>query len=257
MRKRTIPYALISVMIMLTACSVSRQVPLYCDVNNPLKRVAVLPMRNDTADVEGPDVVRKKMVKALERRSYVVMDIKATDQILRDQMGITLGGQLDMTTPQELGKTLDVEGILYGTLMDFDEVTTGAYNVRKVRAKFKLVNTQTGVTLFQQGLGVKSEVYMKGKAGGATAVVAKIFDSRDNEVPWITLYQGTTGTEDITKSFAISLGVKLITKAIGIHLDYESTQLVERISSNVPWGPGSFGISSSKPVNPNAPLKTF
>jgi hypothetical protein len=43
-----------------------------------------------------------------------------------------------MSTPQQIGETLEVDGILYGTLMDFDETTTGVYNVRKVRAVFKL-----------------------------------------------------------------------------------------------------------------------
>jgi len=33
--------------------------------------------------------------------------------------GINLGGQLDLTTPQKLGETLEVEGVLYGELIDF------------------------------------------------------------------------------------------------------------------------------------------
>ena len=74
------------------------------DSSNPLKRVAILPLKNDTNDVDGPEVMRKKMVQALERRSYVVKDLKETDQILRDRMGITLGGQLDLTTAQKLGR---------------------------------------------------------------------------------------------------------------------------------------------------------
>ena len=121
------------------------------DYSNPVKRVAILPMKNDTNDVDGPEVMRKKMAQALERRSYVVKDLKETDQILRDRMGITLGGQLSLTTAQKLGEELGVEGVLYGTLMDFDESTLGAINVKKVRGKFKLVNTMTGQTMWATG----------------------------------------------------------------------------------------------------------
>ena len=113
------------VFIMLAGCVPPRQVPRYYDATNPLKRVAALPMRNDTLDVDGPNLVRKKMVAALVSRSYNVEDTKESDQVLRDQMGINLGGQLDMTTAQKLGEVLGVDGVLYGTLMDFDETTTG------------------------------------------------------------------------------------------------------------------------------------
>src|SRR3990172_1821164 len=67
--------------------------PLPRDLSNPLKRVAILPMKNDSNDVDGPEAMRKKMAHALERRSYVVQDLKETEQLLRDRMGITLGGQ--------------------------------------------------------------------------------------------------------------------------------------------------------------------
>jgi hypothetical protein len=212
--------------------------PLHYDVSNPLKRVAVLPMRNDTNDVDGPNVVRKKMVQALENKAYAVMDVQLSDQILRDRMGITLGGQLDLTTARELGETLGVEGVLYGTLMDFNEITTGAYNVRKVRAQFKLVNTMTGETFWQQGLGVRSEVIMEGNTGVAATIAGRAIDARDKDVPWITIQTVTTGTKNYGESFALSLGTKLLVDAVGLHLDYESGELVKRVMSTLRWGPG-------------------
>ncbi|WDT79624.1 MAG: hypothetical protein MPW14_21225 [Candidatus Manganitrophus sp.] len=34
------------------------------------------------------------------------------DQILKDQMGLTLGSQLELTTPQKLGAALGVDAVL-------------------------------------------------------------------------------------------------------------------------------------------------
>jgi hypothetical protein len=93
-------FFLLIVLTSVTGGCVIPHMPMPTDPSNPLKRVAVLPMKNDTDDVDGPDVVRQKMVEALTRRSYVVMDVKESDQILRDRMGINLGGQLELTTPQ-------------------------------------------------------------------------------------------------------------------------------------------------------------
>ncbi len=211
---------------------------LPTDPSNPLKRVAVLPMKNDTNDVDGPDVVRQKMAEALTNRSYVVQDLKETEQILRDRMGISLGGQLELTTAQKLGETLGVDGVLYGTLMDFDETTTGVYNARKVRGKFKLVSTAMSQTVWERGLGVKSEQNTTGLASGLTTLAARAADARDKEAPWVLL-SSTTTNQSLKDSFIMGLGTKLLTKAIGIHLDYESKELARRVTDNLGWGPGT------------------
>ena len=226
--------------IFFTGCAAShrQRVPLRYDATNPLKRVAMLPMRNDTNDVDGPIVVRKKMVQALANKAYAIKDPQETDQILRDRMGITLGGQLDLTTARELGETLGVEGVLYGTLLDFNEITTGAYNVRKVRATFKLVNTLIGETVWQQGLGVRSEMIMEGKTGAAATVVGRAVDARDKDVPWITLKPITTGTKNFGESLAVGLVTKLTVVAVGLHLDREASELAGRVTHNLRWGPG-------------------
>ena len=220
--------------------------PMPTDPSNPLKRVAVLPMKNDTDDVDGPDVVRQKMAEALKNHSYAVMDIKESDQILRDRMGINLGGQLELTTPQKLGETLGVEGVLYGTLMDFDETTTGVYNARKVRGTFKLVNTATGQTVWARGLGVKTEQGTSSTASGLVRLGARAADARDKDAPWVLL-QSTTTNQSAKDSFIMGLGTKLLTKAVGIHLDYESKELARRVTDNLGWGPGT-GAAPAAPA---------
>jgi hypothetical protein len=222
-------------------------VPLPTDPTNPLKRVAVLPMKNDTTDVDGPNTVRDKMVEALKNRSYSVMDIKESDQILRDRMGINLGGQLELTTPQKLGETLGVEGVLYGELMDFDETITGLYNAKKVRGKFKLVSTVTGQPIWSRGLGVKSEQGTSSTASSLVKLGARSADAREKEAPWVTLQSQTTN-QTAGQSFGMGLGMSLLSKAVGKHLDYESKELARMVTDNLPWGPGT----GAAPVAPAA-----
>jgi hypothetical protein len=236
----------------LSGC-VARQrhhAPQYYDASNPLYRIAVLPMRNDTNDVDGPVVVRKKMIQFLADKAYNVKDVNVTDQTLRDRMGITLGGQLDLTTARELGMTLGVEGVLYGTLIDFNEVTTGAYNVRKVRALFKLVNTLTGEIVWQQGLGVRREIIMEGKTGDTATRLGRAVDARDKEAPWVNLKPIMVRTQNIGESFAVGLGARLLTGAVGLHLDSEATELARLVTQNIPWGPGPSAASMPDPVFP-------
>ncbi len=236
-----------SAVVVLSSCAFPRHVPTFYDAGNPLKRVAVLPVKNDTDDVDGPSLVRKKMIEALEQKSYIIKDVKETDQILRDQMGINLGGQLDLTTPQKLGETLGVEGVLYGTLIDFDETTTGLLNVRKVRGKFRLVNTQTGQALWERGLGVRSETRMSGTSGKVASAVARAADAKEKDVPWVTIDSTATNERNVGQAFAVGLGVKLLSKAVGIHLEHESKEMVRRVTDTLPWGPGP-GTAAPSPA---------
>jgi hypothetical protein len=221
-------------------------IPLPTDPSNPLKRVAVLPMKNDTSDVDGPNTVREKIVEALTNKSYVVMDTKESDQILRDRMGINLGGQLELTTAQKLGETLGVQGVMYGELMDFDETITGVYNAKKVRGKFKLVNTASGQAIWERGLGVKSEQGTSSTVSGLVKMGARSADAREKDAPWVTLQSQTTN-QTAGQSFGTGLGLSLLSKAIGKHLDYESKELARMVTDNLPWGPGT-GAAPAAPA---------
>jgi hypothetical protein len=46
-------------------CAAPRHAPRYFDASNPVRKVALLPLKNDTTDVEGPELMRKKMSDTL------------------------------------------------------------------------------------------------------------------------------------------------------------------------------------------------
>jgi len=79
---------------------------------------------------------------------------------------------------------------------------------------------------------------MQGNTGTLATIVARAADARDKDVPWVTIESTTSGSSDVSKSFAMGLGSKLFSKAIGLHLDHESTELARRVTADLPWGPG-------------------
>lgn len=196
-------------------------------------QIAVMPLRNDTNDVDGPKTVRNQLERALRSRGFVVRDVVVTDQVLADRFGITLGGQLETLPVRELAEALNTETVLYGTLMDFNETTTGAYTVRKVRAKVRLVSTATGQVLWERGLGVRTEMSMSGAAGLAGTVLGRLSDPRDAEAPWVTIEHIVTG-DRYQESLAIGIGSQLLTRALRIHLERESAELARRITETLP-----------------------
>jgi hypothetical protein len=231
---------------------------------NPIKTIAVLPLVNNTNDVDGPRYVREELAKELPSHYYVVRPIAEVDQILKDRMGITLGSQLDMTTPKQLGEVLGVDGVLYGALDDFSHTVTGVYNVKRVRLRVKLVNCTTGETVWKNGIGVKSTA-SAGLVGGVASLGSSLQDRQESEeakplfgdsiaAPWHTLPEESN--RGFVEGLAVGLAEKVASKALGVPLKRETVAAVKTVlngyfhdggwfSPMVPYGqgipPGSAG----------------
>ena len=250
--KRFLLFALITLGISLSGCSLPTRMitTIPPDPSNPVYTVAVLPMYNATNDVSAPQMVRELADKHVQGRGhYSVKPLSEVNQTLRDQMGITLGSQMDMTNPQQLGATLGVDGVLYGYLLNFDDMTTGVYNEKKVRAGFKLIDTKTGRVVWAAGHGVKSTT-----ASGLLGAVAS--SSRDSKANAVESFNSIPGVAEIprigewhlysnrqessiTESTVLSLGGKLLGKATGTHLKAETETMLDLIFANFPAGRGS------------------
>jgi len=76
------------------------------------------------------------------------------------------------------------------------------------------------------------------------AAIARAVDAQEKEVPWVTVESMTTLRKDLGGSFAVGLGLQMLKKAVGKHLDYESTELARRVTDNLPWGPGPDAVAT-------------
>ncbi len=226
----------------------------------PQRTVAVLPIYNATNDVDGPKMLRDMVAERLRRQNYIVKPIGEVDAILMDQMGITLGSQLDLAASEKIGAALGVERLVYGYLLNFEEVTTGVYNVKKVRLGLRLVDASTGALIWARGQGVKAELTSAGLLGKGVALAKDIQEAREGiepfkSIPGIAEIQGITdwqiiraGSEDSVGDAALkSLGTKLLTKAIGIHLKAESEAMLNMIFH------GFFERPIERPARPRHP----
>ncbi len=240
------------VLLFLAGCAGMPSMGPTADPTNPIKRLAILPLQNDTTDVEAPNFVREKLVPAFQRRFYNVQPLAETDQILRDQLGITLGGQLSLASVSELREALQVEGLLYGTLMDYGEVTTGLVNMRKVRGKFRIVETETDMVFWENGIGVRSQDTSGGLLGSLSGAVASS-GGGDESVPWVTI-ESTSSNNSILEGLAAGLTKKLVSKAMGVHLERETNEMIWRIVQNLPWGPGEVAATYLVAAAPKVPM---
>ncbi len=161
---------LLAVTWIIAGCATAPQIVMPSNPANPIKRVAILPMLDNSDDVDAPTRIRDEFFNRLGRYNYDIQPLAETNELLNFQMGITMGKQYDQATPQEIGKTLGVDGLFYGYLLDFDEVTTGFVNSYKVRMGWKLVDTKTGKVSWGKGVAVRRTQSIGNLAGAAHAV---------------------------------------------------------------------------------------
>lgn len=255
----------IGVLLVCVACSPLHD-PMYRriapDHANPIRTVAVLPLVNNTNDVEAPGYVRDELVLRLLAMQYVVKPVMQSDQILRDQLGITLGRQLDMATVRQLNDALGVDGVLYGVLDDFSTTIAGVLTEKKARARFALVRTSDGALFWSSGAGVIGRIRVSGGVSGKVATgleaksrveaakesaeqakktagaesVGKLPGGLDRvTAPWFTLptvelggdkdkQRGKEG-ENVAAGLMVGLGERLVEKAVGKPL-YQEVRLM-------------------------------
>lgn len=219
--------------------------------------VAVLPMYNATNDVAGAETVRNLFyVKA--RQHFNVKPLKEVDSVLLDRLGITLGSQLDMTTAQKLGEVLGVDGVIYGYLINYDDITTGVYNARRVRSGFKLVDVRSGEVIWSKGLGVKSVT-------GAVdlPVAGEVTLQGASDIPGINEWRTVTKMtleemqpqtkEGLVAAAALqaaltvlSLGLHFTELVSGSHMRTESAEMVGFITASMPAEKATDGARRQK-----------
>jgi hypothetical protein len=238
--------ALIFSALSLTACTTLPTIKP--DASNPIRTVALLPLVNNSTDVDGPIIVRSLLAVSIGNFFYAVKPLEETDQILKEQMGVTLGSQLDMATTKMLCENLGTDGIMYGSLEDFSQKITGIYNSKRVRLRLRMDSCKTGKIVWKNGIGVKSEkstgkglmqkVPGVGTAvtavGAAASVISSMSDKNDADLPKLFGEDIKAPWEDISDDSSsaevnlfLGLGGKIMQKALDSPLLTESETAIE------------------------------
>lgn len=101
-------------------------------------KVAIAPMENRSNDLDAQEIIREAFAAEIARNGWNVIPLPESDRMLRERLGISYGGQLPSTTPGEVCLALDVDGVFYGEVREWNKTTTGVYNDVSVAAAFTL-----------------------------------------------------------------------------------------------------------------------
>jgi hypothetical protein len=164
----------VPILMLLSACAK----PLT-DVASDFKslrptRIAILPVKNETADMDAPTVFRILARAELADRGFGLIDFVQIDAALREK-GIEEAGQIESLTPQEIGECLGADGLLYITVLGYGR-QMGVH--LKAEGSFTLVEPKTGQKLWFSELSVSDDILLE---GGAAVLMGELFGGRDKK----------------------------------------------------------------------------
>jgi len=187
-------------LVLLGGCA-GRQV-FVSDQYSRAGRVALLPMANETNDLDGPVYVRSLVRESLIARGFQIVEPQEVDAILKEN-GFTDGGQLGAAKPEDMGQWLKADTLFYTTLVEFNTINVGFYWQRKVTLAGRLVEAVSGQKLW------------------------------DAQRTWMTL-NVQTDAEKAKREFATQIAVQAVEKLTKSPLQMESRIAVNRLLDTLP-----------------------
>ena len=111
--------------------------------NHIPRSVAVLPFVDLSKSKEGFDVVRRGFYNHFSSLPFTDMEIYRIDSLLK-KAGLTDAEAIRKTSPQELGRILGVDAVVFGEISNFDKLFLVIYSQVSVGAEIKMYDTKTG-----------------------------------------------------------------------------------------------------------------
>ncbi|MBM4332097.1 MAG: hypothetical protein FJ117_12910 [Deltaproteobacteria bacterium] len=144
-------------------------------------RIAVLPVMNETNDMDAPIVFRILSKAELADKGYALINFQRIDEALAQQ-GIQEAGQIEALTPQEIGALLGADALLYTRVMSYGR-KVGVHI--KMEGSFTLVESRNGRKLWFSELGVFEDIVLE---GGAIALGAELLGGKEARQKAIKTY---------------------------------------------------------------------
>ncbi len=105
--------------------------------------IAVLPFVDKSRSQEGADVVRRGFYNHFSSLPFKDMELHRVDNLLK-KAGLDDPQKINSTPPQELGKILGVDAVVFGDISNFDKLFAVIYSQVSVGAEIKMYDARSG-----------------------------------------------------------------------------------------------------------------
>ena len=148
--------------LLLTGCATTPKVDYASFFAHHPRSILVVPASNTTTAVNAPEIWSTTVTMPLAERGYYVFPVYLTSDVLKD-LGLTNEALLEQLPPSRFKEIFGADAVFFVTINDWStKYFVLASNVT-VRASYKLVDTRTGLVLWQG----QQKVIRESGGGGA------------------------------------------------------------------------------------------
>lgn len=115
-----------------------------------IERVAVVPFDNLSASSQGlgKQATLAFMTELLTRKAFNVIEPGETAKVITDLNLARTGGDPSIDQIKEMGKKLNAQGVIFGTVSQSSMVRAGINNVPVITLDVRMVETESGLTVW-------------------------------------------------------------------------------------------------------------
>lgn len=134
---------------------------------HPPRSILVLPPLNNSTDVKGTYSYLSTVTYPIAERGYYVFPVAIVDQFLKEN-GMPTAGEMHQVPLNKVAEIIGADAVMYITLEQYGSKYQVLNSATTVRARAKLVDTKTGILLWQ-GEGVAQQ-----NSGGSGNIIGDL-----------------------------------------------------------------------------------
>jgi hypothetical protein len=148
-------FCLFASTLMLSGCATPKPYDYTNFRAHPPRSILVLPPLNESTAVEGTYGYLSTVTFPLAEMGYYVYPVSVTDQFLKEN-GMPTAGEMHQVPLDKVREIIGADAVLYVTLKQYGTKYEVISSVTTVQARGKLVDTRTGLVLWE-GTGIGQE----------------------------------------------------------------------------------------------------
>lgn len=165
---------LLAAVLGFSGCATTQQYDYSQYRSNPPRSLLVLPPANETVEVLAPYVYLSTISRPLGEAGYYVFPVAVVDAFMKEN-GLTAPEDMHSAPLDKIREIIGADAVLYTTLEDWGQKYQVLSSNTVVKARSKLVDVDTGVTLWE-GTAQAAEGSGDGGAGIVGALILAVVD---------------------------------------------------------------------------------
>lgn len=146
---------------------------------NKPRSIVIIPPNNNSVEVNAPYVYLSTLTRPLAEKGYYVLPVAVIDQFLKEN-GLPTPAEMNNIPLDKIDKYMGADAVLYVTINEWGQKFMVLSSVATVSADLKLVDVDTGITLWESTAVASKN---SGDGGGSlagmliSAIVTQVMES--------------------------------------------------------------------------------